>query len=381
VASPVNTGATPQTKGGDLTIGSGLTITAGGTAFALKANDGTHTGVQFVVGQDGEVGIGTTAPQSKLDVAGTARANSLSLTGTWSDFSMDAYSSSGWKYMNNDFANLMEENSTSGGFDFYTAASGTAGSAIIWGTPKMVIRNSGYVGVGTATPRNNFEVGNTTSNQTIRVGGIYRGTGSGFTGTGQETGRHQLVFSSWRDAVPDTIGAKIVAINKTAYGSPNWDLVQNTDLAFFTLGTTPSGADNTSEAMRITSGGYVGVGTATPGHKLDVAGDIGATAFYYTSDATLKKDIVTIDGGLEKINKLNGVYFKWKNNNEPSMGLIAQDVEKVFPEVVSVNPQTGLRSVDYGKLVAPLIEAVKDQQAEILDLKSQIKELQAKIGN
>jgi len=84
--------------------------------------------------------------------------------------------------------------------------------------------------------------------------------------------------------------------------------------------------------------------------------------FYYTSDATLKKDIVTIDGGLEKINKLNGVYFKWKNNNEPSMGLIAQDVEKVFPEVVSVNPQTGLRSVDYGKLVAPLIEAVKDQQ-------------------
>jgi len=51
-------------------------------------------------------------------------------------------------------------------------------------------------------------------------------------------------------------------------------------------------------------------------------------------------------------------------------------VEKIFPEAVSTNGETGLKSVDYGKLVAPLIEAVKEQQKEIEDLKAQINKLE-----
>jgi dihydroorotase len=109
--------------------------------------------------------------------------------------------------------------------------------------------------------------------------------------------------------------------------------------------------------------------TGTPALVVSSSG-LTAAAFYYSSDLSLKKDIVPISNSLDKIEKLNGVYFNWKSNDEPSIGLIAQDVEKVFPQAVSTNSDTGLKSVDYGKLVAPLIEAVKTQQGQIDVLKA-----------
>ena len=63
--------------------------------------------------------------------------------------------------------------------------------------------------------------------------------------------------------------------------------------------------------------------------------------------------------------KLDGIYFDWKESGEKSIGLIAQDVEKVFPEIVNTEEGTGLKSIEYAKLVAPLIEAVKEQQKMI----------------
>ncbi len=105
---------------------------------------------------------------------------------------------------------------------------------------------------------------------------------------------------------------------------------------------------------------------------------VSAPAFYYTSDRRLKKNIRPIDGSLEKIGQLDGVYFDWIKDDSPSMGLIAQDVEKTFPEAVITNPQSGLESVDYAKIVAPLVEAVKNQQQQIEELKSEIKTLKSR---
>jgi hypothetical protein len=113
---------------------------------------------------------------------------------------------------------------------------------------------------------------------------------------------------------------------------------------------------------------------------LETTGNIRGLAFYYTSDGRLKKDITPISDSLDKLEKLNGVYFNWKDNNKPSMGLIAQDVEKVFPEAVSTNTENGMKSVDYGKMVAPLIEAVKSQQEKISTLEARIKKLEANGG-
>jgi hypothetical protein len=145
---------------------------------------------------------------------------------------------------------------------------------------------------------------------------------------------------------------------------------------------------NNAGAIQLIIGqnGNVGIGAANPSEKLEVVGNLIATgnisglAFYSTSDERLKKNIIPITDSLEKMEKLNGVYFNWKGNNDPSMGLIAQDVEKVFPQAVITNKNTGLKSVDYGMLVAPLIEAIKAQQQEISTLKSQVEELKLKLG-
>ena len=100
-----------------------------------------------------------------------------------------------------------------------------------------------------------------------------------------------------------------------------------------------------------------------------LTGDVTASAFNYSSDLTLKKNILTISNPIDKIMQLRGVTFNWKKDDTASVGVIAQEVEKVFPELVSESD--GKKTVQYGNLVAPLIEAVKAQQEEIEDLKAQ----------
>jgi len=108
-----------------------------------------------------------------------------------------------------------------------------------------------------------------------------------------------------------------------------------------------------------------------------IGGTMTAGGFIYASDVKLKKNINTIDNSLAKIIQLRGVTFNWKKDNSPSVGLIAQEVEKVFPELVT--EQNGIKAVQYGNLVAPLIEAVKEQQTEIQNQQNQINEMKAQI--
>jgi len=123
--------------------------------------------------------------------------------------------------------------------------------------------------------------------------------------------------------------------------------------------------------------GNARIHTLTSGKMLQILGGSGvkATAFYYSSDRSLKKNIQPVNNALAKIQALEGVNFRWQENDKESLGLIAQDVEKVFPELVSTDEETGLKSVQYGNLVAPLIEAVKAQQKQIQELQQQIKKL------
>lgn len=93
------------------------------------------------------------------------------------------------------------------------------------------------------------------------------------------------------------------------------------------------------------------------------------------SDMRLKKNIEPLPNALEKIKQLKGVSFDWKESGKHSIGLIAQDVEKVYPDLVSTDSKTGMKTVEYQNLVAPLIEAIKEQQKEIEALKAEIKAL------
>ena len=97
-------------------------------------------------------------------------------------------------------------------------------------------------------------------------------------------------------------------------------------------------------------------------------GDVYAYSTTTASDENLKKDVVTVADAVTKVEALKGVTFKWKKNDVESAGVIAQDVEKVLPQVVKVVADTDgteFKAVNYGGLTSLLIEAVKDLSARI----------------
>jgi hypothetical protein len=117
-----------------------------------------------------------------------------------------------------------------------------------------------------------------------------------------------------------------------------------------------------------------------------MTGTLTATGFFYSSDARLKHDVQSLPDGLALIEKLRGVTFKWNKDDSDDVGLIAQEVEQVFPQLVSTNPQTGFKAVKYGNLVAPLIESTKQLQNMCVDnrqntsaLRLQVQELNRKV--
>ena len=89
------------------------------------------------------------------------------------------------------------------------------------------------------------------------------------------------------------------------------------------------------------------------------------------SDRRLKTDISTINDALGIVGKLSSVSYKWLADGKPSIGVIAQEVEEVIPEVVHTNEHEGkeVKSVDYGKIVGVLINAINELKAEVDELK------------
>jgi hypothetical protein len=94
-----------------------------------------------------------------------------------------------------------------------------------------------------------------------------------------------------------------------------------------------------------------------------------AADFNSTSDENLKTNIETVQNPLDTVQQLRGVTFDWKATNKPSVGIIAQELEKVLPELVNNGEH---KSVNYNGLVGVLIEAVKELSAEVQELKSQL---------
>jgi hypothetical protein len=90
------------------------------------------------------------------------------------------------------------------------------------------------------------------------------------------------------------------------------------------------------------------------------------------SDATLKTNVETLTGSLDAVTSLRGVSFDWLENGRSEIGVIAQEVEAVLPDVVTTNGD-GIKLVKYGNMVAVLIEAIKEQQIQIDELKEQLR--------
>lgn len=92
------------------------------------------------------------------------------------------------------------------------------------------------------------------------------------------------------------------------------------------------------------------------------SGTLNATELNATSDENLKENITSIDNPIELVKQLNGVEFDWKESKEHSMGVIAQEVEKILPYLVRTGEN---KSVNYNGLIGVLIEAIKEQQKQI----------------
>jgi hypothetical protein len=128
----------------------------------------------------------------------------------------------------------------------------------------------------------------------------------------------------------------------------------------------------------------VGIGTLSPSERLHVEGDICYTgAIGACSDIRYKQEILALTDVLSKLNRIGAYTYTWNRDafpdkafaDTPQIGVIAQELQKVFPVLVMTN-DAGYHSVDYAKLSVILLAAVKEQQAEILTLENQMNKLQ-----
>ena len=99
-----------------------------------------------------------------------------------------------------------------------------------------------------------------------------------------------------------------------------------------------------------------------------------ATVYFHTSDRRLKTDIVPLEG-LGVVARLIPVSYRMKADGRPAMGFVAQDVAAEFPDLVATDPATGIMSVEYDQIIAPLVAAVQELEARVLTLEAEVARL------
>ena len=254
------------------------------------------------------------------------------------------------------------------------------------GTNYLTI-DSGNIGIGTTAPLGGkLHVYNST--------GIFEGPSSGASVINSNTFGIQVGPTHDRISTANTYYPGIAfnhLLNLNGYTTYNvapqgWIGLRLVDtpgserssLVFATkqgTGTSNTGTDIPTERMCITPFGNIGIGTTNPAYALDVTGTIRATGDVIAySDARVKENIVTLENSLELVQKLRGVSYNKIGESEKKVGVIAQEVLEVLPEVVQQD-QDGRYSVAYGNITAVLIEAIKQQQLQIDELKLEIKQL------
>ena len=126
-------------------------------------------------------------------------------------------------------------------------------------------------------------------------------------------------------------------------------------------------------------------GAGNPAQELQVTGDgvfTGNITAYYSSDISLKDNIRPIESAIFKVKQIRGVTFDWNEKSNKlqqekghDVGLIAQEVEKVLPEIIQIR-EDGIKAIQYEKVVPLLVEAIKEQQVTIENLIKRIELLE-----
>lgn len=305
------------------------------------------------------VGIGTTTPLGTLDVLGASNAPSwtylrgnVNATKPSTSFNLGGLAI-GWNYTAGggevDFVSNKSDG-TVGGFRFQDWTTGGSGTI----TDLVTIKGNGNVGIGTTAPSSKLNLYST----------VYPGVDY-----------QQKIENGSYDA-----GMKFGVENTT-----------NGAASIQSYRVSTSSADI---LLLNPNGGNVGIGTTSPSQLLTVyngttTGTYTTSGWAHSSDARLKTNVRPIEGALKKVKSLNGVDFNWKNKPDSNnqIGFIAQDVEKIIPEVV-VKDTGGNYSMVYGNLTAVLVEAIKElaqkdsmKDIEIQSMKNFIEQLQTAVKN
>mgnify|MGYP006086686209 FL=1 len=228
-------------------------------------------------------------------------------------------------------------------------------------------------------------------NTTVVSSSISFSTGSNIFGD-ETSDKHQFTGSidlaGPLTASAATISGDLIVtgiINGTLTGSIENAITSSYILGADVAGTVTSSSFATTSSYVNFNGGLTttsdvqfdsfGVGAAATGTTGEIVatGDITA---YYSSDERLKENIEVIPDAVNKVKQIKGVSFDWKENISDvtsktghDIGVLAQDIEAVLPELVTTR-DSGYKAVSYEKIVALLIEAIKDQQLQIDELKS-----------
>ncbi|MEY2701878.1 MAG: hypothetical protein RLY43_511 [Bacteroidota bacterium] len=296
-----------------------------------------------------QTGIGTTTPVNKFQIeattadpatTGAAANGNLRISGTSGshvlDFGLSSSATFSW---------LQARSKTAYGTNYFLALN----------------PNGGWVGIGTSAPTSILTVGKSDG---TTGGEVTLNPSNSTTEGGQITFKKSITSSTY-----------------------DWTIDQVGDVTAPRFRIFP-GATETNGII-IKENGYVGIGIVNPTTKLYVNGDITANSVAGTSDARYKINIRPVTNALEKVNAMQGVYFNWNQKEFPQkefgsqneLGFIAQDVEKVLPEVVTKEKNNEeYRAVKYDKVVALLVEAIKEQQKQIDVLQQKVNELTKEIS-
>ena len=347
--------------------GAGVLRTLGSVPLTLQ----TNSAERMRIDSSGNVGIGTDSPDTLMEIASTSPVLRITNTtnSTWSTGQdigrLSFYSTDASAVGPHETAFILNEadsgsNATqlSGALSFGAAAYNTAA------TEAMRITSGGEFLVGK------------TSTSTAIVGCSINSAGTIYTTQDVVglVGGISLRNNSGTDSIVGvTCYNGLASINTSASTGGGHSLSIRGALS--------------GEYARFTSAKRLGIGTTAPAQSLHVVGSIVATGNItaYYSDERLKDFKGKIDNPLEKLNTLNGYYFKpnetallaGAEQNGLEVGVSAQEVEKVLPEIVSPSALgKDYKTVSYEKLTPLLIEAVKELSAKVDDLELRLQNLE-----
>ncbi|HXH32138.1 MAG TPA: tail fiber domain-containing protein [Bacteriovoracaceae bacterium] len=377
---------------------------AGGAA----SSKWTATGSNISSSNSGNVGIGTGTPGAKLHVLGqiiqsgsadiTSGYMSTNSTGSVSQtalnpgltvaslsgyhYGMDVgYSAAASRYRTRVFTNssadfsvakhvaLVNPTLQSDFTDLFTVRgdSGNVGiGTTTWGS-KLNVAGSGRFITGTSTQSSAILLATEEFDSKGAAFDVSHNTASNYSKL------HFKVFAGGALFEPMTLMSSNIGINNNN-PQAGLDLVST---GAGNLGLRLKGAIAQTNAMfEIQDAGSVGQISMYDNGTANFSSNVTAPAFISTSDRNLKENIRIVKG-LPLILQLQGVTFDWKDDGEKDMGVIAQNVESVFPWAVVTDPKTGIKAVKYQSLIGPLIEAAKDLHKKDVEIGRSIASLES----